>query len=120
MKKTLQIGIGNYLDMKARTMAIAKGELKPSKNDPKVWFPSMESFAKILSEKNRNLLEVIAETESLSLTDLAEKTGRKKSNLSRTLKTMAHYGLVDLKKTGGKLIPSVSYSNIALNMPIHA
>lgn len=120
MKKTLRIGIAGYAEMKARTMAIAKGEIKAQKNDPKIWFPSIESLAKVLSEKNRSLLEVIAETESLSLTELAEKTGRKKSNLSRTLKTMAHYGLVDLKKAGGKLMPSVSYSNIALDMPIHA
>jgi predicted transcriptional regulator len=38
--------------MKARTMGIA--------GDPKVWFTSTESFAKVLSSKNRALLATIA------------------------------------------------------------
>ncbi len=120
MKKTLRIGIASYEDMKLRTTAIASGKHKVSKGEPKVWFLSIESLARVLSEKNRTLLEVIAETESLSLTELAEKTGRQKSNLSRTLKTMARYGLVNLKKEDGRLIPTVPYSNISLVMPIHA
>lgn len=35
---TLRIGIASYEDMKARTLAIARGELKPSATDPKIWF----------------------------------------------------------------------------------
>jgi predicted transcriptional regulator len=119
MKRTLCIGISSYEEMKARTLAIAKGTLKVSKHDPKVWFVSMDSLAKVLSEKNRILLEVIATTNDLSLTELAEKTGRKKSNLSRTLKTMQHYGIVQLTKKGGKLIPNVPYAHISLTVPIH-
>jgi hypothetical protein len=34
--KTLKIGIASYKDMKARTMAIAQGKLKPKPGDPKV------------------------------------------------------------------------------------
>jgi hypothetical protein len=49
--KTLKIGIASYKDMKARTMAIAQGKLKPKPGDPKVWFTSTESFAKVLSNK---------------------------------------------------------------------
>ena len=120
MKKTLRIGIASYEDMKARTLAIAKGKHKAAKDEPKVWFTSIESFAKVLSEKNRALLEVISEAGDLSLTELAEKTGRKKSNLSRTLKTMEGYGLVNLKREDGRVIPHVAYSNISVVMPIHA
>lgn len=117
--KTLRIGIASYEEMKARTLAIARGKVKPSRNDPKIWFTSAESFARVLSDKNRVLLDLISETEPASLTELAATTGRKKSNLSRTLKTMEHYGLVALKKTGhGKIAPRVPYANIALVMPI--
>ncbi len=118
MKNTLRIGIASYADMKARTVAIAKGTIKVGQDEPSVWFLSIESVAKILSDKNRALLELIAQTKTLSLTELAEKTGRKKSNLSRTLKTMASYGLVDLHKESGRLVPSVSYSNISLVLPV--
>jgi predicted transcriptional regulator len=82
--------------MKARTMAIARGELRPKSGDPKVWFTSPESFAKVLSNKNRALLATIAETHPSSLNELATATGRSPGNLSRTLRTMERYGLVQL------------------------
>lgn len=40
---------------------LGKGEEKPAPGDPKVWFPSTESFAKVLSAGNRELLRVIAD-----------------------------------------------------------
>ena len=87
--KTLKIGIAGYDQMKARTMAIARGEHTPERGEPKVWFTSIESFAKLLSEHNRRLLELIARERPRSLTELAALAGRSKSNLSRTLKTMS-------------------------------
>ena len=86
--KTLQIGIAGYDRMKARTMAIARGEHKPGEGQPTVWFTSIESFAKVLSQRNRELLALIAEENPDSLTELAALAGRSKLNLSRTLKTM--------------------------------
>ena len=59
--KTLRIGIANYGRMKARTMAIARGEHKPERGEPTVWFTSVESFAKVLSQRNRELLAMIAQ-----------------------------------------------------------
>ena len=56
-----------------------------SANEPKVWFTSTESFAKVLSAGNRELLRVIAEKAPGSLDELARITGKAKSNLSRTL-----------------------------------
>lgn len=44
---TLKVGIASYADMKARTIAIASGELKPHPDDPKVWCTSPESLAKL-------------------------------------------------------------------------
>ena len=95
--KTLKIGIVGYDRMKARTIAIGRGERKPARGEPKVWFTSVESFAKVLSQRNRELLTLAARVEPDSLTELAELSGRNKSNLSRTLKTMSRYGLVELK-----------------------
>jgi len=84
---TLKVGIASYEQFKKRTMAIARGEYRRATGEPKVWFSSIESFAKVLSERNRELLGVIAETKPQSLNELAVATGRAKSNLSRTLKT---------------------------------
>jgi predicted transcriptional regulator len=101
---TLRVGIATLEQYKQRTLAIARGQLKPAPGDPKVWFSSIESFAKVLSEHNRELLRVIAETKPQSLNELAEVTGRAKSNLSRTLKTMERYGLVQFEKGKGRTL----------------
>ena len=117
--KILRIGIASYDEMKARTMAIARGELKPKHSDPKVWFPSTESLVRVLSDKNRILLATIRDSQPKSLTDLAELTGRKKSNLSRTLKGMERFGIVKLERTGnGKVVPRVPYTGVTVEMPL--
>lgn len=112
---TLKVGIASYEEMKARTLRIAKGELRPGADEPKVWFTSMESFAKILSVGNRELLGTIAEMAPNSLDELAQITGRAKSNLSRTLKTMEGYGLVRLEKgERGRIAPKVTHDRLEL------
>ncbi|MCC6195805.1 MAG: helix-turn-helix domain-containing protein [Burkholderiales bacterium] len=116
---TLKVGIATYQEMKARTMAVARGKLRVARNEPKVWFTSTESFAKILSAGNRELLQVIAEREPGSLDELARLTGRAKSNLSRTLKTMAGYGLVRLDRgERGRIAPKVTYDRIELDLQL--
>ena len=77
------------------------------KDTPTIWFASMASLAAVLSEDNRALLHVIREAKPRSLTELAELTGRKLPNLSRTIKTMASYGLVDLIRDKGEVRPTV-------------
>jgi predicted transcriptional regulator len=57
---TLKVGIASYDEMKARTMAVARGERCVKADEPTVWFTSTESFAKVLSAGNRELLRVIA------------------------------------------------------------
>lgn len=106
----LKIGIASRAEMKARTMAVAKGALKPSEDDPKVWFNSIESLAQVLSTKNKMLLEIIKESKPTSLAELAKLSEREESNLSRTLHTMERYGFVVLRKTEqGKLLVTAPY-----------
>ena len=117
--KTLLVGVAGYERMKARTMAIARGQHKPANEEPKVWFTSIESFAKVLSQRNQALLALIASEKPESLTELAEIAGRKKSNLSRTLKTMSRYGLVELRAgPRGTLIPRVTYDRVRLDVSL--
>jgi predicted transcriptional regulator len=116
---TLKVGIASYDEMKALTMAIARGQRKLAPHEPRIWFPSTESFAKVLSAGNRDLLRVIAQKAPGSLGELATLTGRKKSNLSRTLKTMANYGLVHLEHgVRGRIAPKVIHDRIELELPL--
>jgi len=113
----LKIGIATPEEYKARTLAIAQGRLTPSADDPKIWFTSIESLARVLSERNRALLAVIAAEKPDSLQALADRTGRAKSNLSRTLKTMERYGLVRLERHGGRTIaPRATADRISVDL----
>ncbi len=116
---TLKVGIASYEEMKSRTLAIARGERSITRNEPKVWFTSTESFAKVLSAGNRELLQIIADEAPASLDELARMTGRAKSNLSRTLKTMAGYGLVRLERgERGRIMPKVTHDRVELNLSL--
>ncbi len=116
---TLKVGIASYEEMKATTLAVARGKRRIQSGEPKVWFTSTESFAKILSARNRELLRVIAERAPQSLDELAQITGRAKSNLSRTLRTMEQYGLVTLKRAErGRVVPKVIYDRVELDVPL--
>jgi predicted transcriptional regulator len=116
---TLRVGIASYDEMKALTMAVARGKRRLEPDEPRVWFPSTESFAKVLSAANRDLLRMIAEKTPGSLDELAELSGRKKSNLSRTLKTMANYGLVRLERgPRGRIAAKVVHDRIELELPL--
>lgn len=116
---TLKVGIASYDEMKARTMAVARGERRVAPSEPRVWFTSTESFAKVLSAGNRKLLQLIASKAPGSLDELARLTGRAKSNLSRTLKTMAGYGLIQLERgVRGRITPRVMHGRVELDLPL--
>jgi predicted transcriptional regulator len=113
--KTLVVGIASYEQIKKRTIAIANGEYKPKKNEPRIWFTSIESLAQVLSTENKLLLEIIKIQEPQSITELAELAGREVSNTSRTLKNMKKYGLVDFEKTNHRAMkPVLPYNNLKI------
>lgn len=103
--KAIVIGIMPQDKIRDRLLSIARGEYKPKSGDPKIWFNSMRSLAEVLSDENRSLLQVIKDTNPQSITSLAEMTGRKPGNLSRTLKTMSNYGIVEMRRERNHVRP---------------
>ncbi len=119
--KTLKFGIMSYEDMKAYTMAIAKGDHKRKRGEPKIWFTSMQCIARVLSEQNRGLLALIAEAKPESLQELEKLSGRQVSNLSRTLKKMEQYGIVTLERGyRGRIKPRFPYDGFQVDLPLPA
>ena len=119
--KVVKIGIMPFEDFKKRTIAIAKGEYKQKKDEPKIWFSSIKSLANVLSEENQNLLQLIAKIQPKSIRELEDVTGRKANNLLRTLRTMENYGFVKLNegKSGrGRtpLVPEVIYGSAEIEV----
>ncbi len=118
-KRTIKIGIISRKNYKKRTLAIAKGEYKPRRGEPKVWFESVQSLAQILSSENQELLRIIDEKKPKSLKELEAVSGRKRSNLSRTLKTMSRYGIVDLVKQERTVKPVVKATDFKVEFGLN-
>jgi predicted transcriptional regulator len=119
--KVLRIGIASVDEMQARTRAILSGKRKRRPDEPKLWFSSEQTLFTVLSRENRKLLDEIRRRPPASMTELAERTGRKLSNLSRTLSTMANFGIVEFRRGAGRQkIPVVAYERIDIVMPLEA
>jgi predicted transcriptional regulator len=115
INRIIKVGIMPLRDFQIRTIAIAKGEYKPKKGEPKIWFNSIKSLANVLSEENQSLLNLIVDSHPQSVKELEALTGRKANNLLRTLRTMENYGFVKLLKgKSGRgrtpLVPKVIYN----------
>jgi predicted transcriptional regulator len=117
-ENVVKIGIMSKEDYKHRTIAIAKGNYVPRIDEPKIWFESLQSMAQVLNSENQKLLQLIMENHPQSLKELEELTGRSSSNLSRTLKTMARYGIVELEKNQRKIVPRVKASDFQVEFGI--
>ena len=59
--KKIVTGILSQDKIRKRALAIARGEHKPGRNEPKIWFPSMKSVAEVLGDNNRAFLKTITE-----------------------------------------------------------
>ncbi|CAN2040306.1 Transcriptional regulator [Candidatus Magnetomoraceae bacterium gMMP-15] len=117
--KVMNLGIISKEDYIKRTLAIAKGEYRPRKSEPKVWFESIKSMSQVLSSENQELLRTIINHKPRSITELEKITHRKKSNLSRTLKTLENYGIVELSRIKGKIMPKVKATDFRVEFGLH-
>ena len=96
---------------------IAAGRIKQSANDPKIWVRSVDEFSKLMSEKNVNLLAAIRSQHPKSISELAQNIHEDQGNLTKRLKMLASFGLVELEegeRSRGKsaLIPKVLFDRI--------
>ena len=117
--KVMNVGIMSREEYRKRTIAIARGVYHPKENEPKVWFESIKSLAQVLSNENQELLKLILERKPQSISELEEISERRKSNLSRTLKTLENYGIVSLKKSNGRVIPTVEATDFKVEFGLN-
>ena len=116
---TLKVGIASYAEMKPPNLGSGTRQAGCCGRRTQGLVHFDELFAKVLSAGNRALLQVIAEQAPGSLDELAQMTGKAKSNLSRTLKKMEGYGLVHLERGArGRIAPKVIHDRVELDLPI--
>ncbi|HYU11522.1 MAG TPA: transcriptional regulator [Stellaceae bacterium] len=119
MADKIKVGVASHDQLRERALQIARGERRRRPDEPKIWFTSLESLAKVLSEPNRRLLRIIDERHPSSLVELEALTGRRASNLSRTLKTMSQYGLVRLVPgKRGAVAPEVLVREVQMKLSL--
>ncbi|MBE5202545.1 helix-turn-helix domain-containing protein [Pectobacterium quasiaquaticum] len=110
------IGVMPEAVIRARMLAIVKGQYKPEEGEPKVWFTSMNALAQVLSNENIALLRLMDEQKPETLTELAGMSGRQKSNLSVTLKTLNSHGFVRLEKVGRSVKPVAMFTDFDIQV----
>lgn len=103
--EALAIGVMSPERIRQRVRAIIGGAYKPEAGEPKIWFASMKSLAEVLSDDNRELLRVIADTKPNSIKELAQITGQEPRALSLRLRKMSNCGIVELKRGRNYLRP---------------
>jgi len=118
--KVMNVGIMSRKEYKKRTIAIASGAYRPKEDEPKVWFESIKSLSQVLSNENQELLKLIIERKPQSLSELEKISHRRESNLSRTLKTLESYGIVSLKKSNGRVVPTVEATDFKVEFGLNA
>jgi predicted transcriptional regulator len=105
--------IGEFMQWTKRVVV----EPAVAKQAPKRWFDSErtvakalgaaaspEAMVKLLSSDNLRLLQMIGMSRPQSLNDLAALSGRKASNLSRTLKKLQQAGIIGFESGPGRTI----------------
>ncbi len=106
---------GTIGEFKAWTQQVVT-DPQPALNGPQQWYDtdataikagsgalSAEAMVKLLSPDNLALLQVIGRDHPDSVKALADMTGRKPSNLSRTLKRFEQAGIVRLSPGPGRV-----------------
>lgn len=111
-KRILHIGIASKKYIHNRMLGIAKGRVKSSPREPRVWFTSYEALARVLSRQNMLLIEILRDFEPGSVTELAERVGREKTNVLRSLKTLKEFDIVEFEeREGGRKAPRLKYDD---------
>ena len=113
--KVMRIGLLPQAAVRQRAIAIARGDYKPKADEPKVWFTSMRVLANVLSDDNRALLRAIVDTNPASIAELARSTGRTPGNVSRRLKTMSRYSIVELRRERSLVRPVVNATEFQID-----
>lgn len=112
--RKLVIGVASNAFIRQRTIDIAAGRIKPKDTDPKVWVASMESVGRLLNAENLAMIDKIREKHPATISDLAKLMNREQSNVSRTLKRMSEFHIVEFDEAHGKKTPIVNWDEISI------
>src|SRR5476649_959959 len=99
------VKIQGHASLREEMKAVARGEKKAPKGAGGLSFDSVEALLRLLTPKNRELLAVIRDRKPQSIAALAEMTGRKPPNVTRTLGKLEAVGFVRMKTVKRRKVP---------------
>lgn len=109
-----RIGVMSEELIKKRVLSIAAGEYKPQKDEPKVWFSSINAISQILCSENIKLLKIMKNERPETITELGLLSGRSPSNLSNTLQTLALKGFIRMERAGKSVRPVALFTDFEI------
>lgn len=99
--KNIKVAIMPKEKMKEYTLKIARGEIRPGPDTPKIFFPTIRAMSEALNENNQALMAAINTYRPNTISELATILHKDLGNVSRALKKLESYGLVKLEKNNG-------------------
>jgi predicted transcriptional regulator len=113
----LKIGIMPGREYQQYILDVVSGKRRIDPAMPTMMFSNIESLTRLIFA-NLDLLELIAQQRPKTMAELSQLSGRRPSNLSRTLKSLELHGLISLEDSpagrGKKPVLLVSSLNIQI------
>lgn len=94
--------IKSFHDLRDEMKAVARGDIPPPADHPKVLFSSAAAVAQLLTPENRELLRLIRDERPSSIEALAQMSGKAQPNVSRSLEKLERAGLIRMHAGPGK------------------
>ncbi len=112
----LEIGIMPEAQYRQRCLDIIRGEITIDDNEPKVWFESIESLAKVLDRESRELNALIFNKKPDSLSDLAKLSGLSAGSIIQKINQLSNFGIIELDENGNGMSakPIAKYSSFSI------
>ena len=104
----MKVKIQSHADLRKEMKAVASGKQAAPKDAGGTSVESVETLLRLLTPKNRELLAIIRDRKPRSITELAEMTGRKPPNVTRTLGKLEAIGFVRMKTVKHRKVPTAA------------
>ena len=104
----MKVKIQSHADLRKEMKAVASGKQAAPKDASAPSVESVETLLRLLTPKNRELLAIIRDRKPRSIAELAEMTGRKPPNVTRTLGKLEAIGFVRMKTVKHRKVPTAA------------
>lgn len=111
-----EVRIQSHGALRREMKEVASGKRPAPRGAGGVSFDSVETLLRLLTPKNRELLAVIRDKKPQSIAELAEMTGRKPPNVTRTLGKLEAVGFVRMKTVKRRKVPMASVRALRINI----